>query len=149
MRADHAAPTPSPATPAPAPNPPPTPRPAIVLDPFGGTGTTALVAKALGRHGITVDMSADYCRLAEWRTNDRNQLAKVLGGRSRIRSITRARHAVAWTMRRQGKSFRDIGDALGLDHSSALHAYNKVEKSPGVRALLISQLDDPTARTGA
>jgi DNA modification methylase len=56
---------------------PPT-TPAVVLDPFGGTGTTALVAKALGRHGITVDMSADYCRLAEWRTNDRNQLAKVL-----------------------------------------------------------------------
>jgi DNA modification methylase len=57
---------------------PPT-EPAVVLDPFGGTGTTAMVAKALGRHGITVDMSADYCRLAEWRTNDRNQLAKVLG----------------------------------------------------------------------
>jgi DNA modification methylase len=53
--------------------------PAVVLDPFGGTGTTALVAKALGRHGITVDMSADYCRLATWRTNDRDQLAKVLG----------------------------------------------------------------------
>ena len=50
-----------------------------VLDPFGGTGTTAMVAKALCRHGITVDMSADYCRLAEWRTNDRNQIAKVLG----------------------------------------------------------------------
>ena len=59
-------------------NLPPT-RPALVLDPFGGTGTTALVAKALGRHGISVDMSADYCRLAEWRTNDRDQLAKVLG----------------------------------------------------------------------
>jgi len=57
---------------------PPT-TPAVVLDPFGGTGTTALVAKALGRHGISVDMSADYCRLAEWRTNDRDQLAKVLG----------------------------------------------------------------------
>lgn len=54
-------------------------RPAVVLDPFGGTGTTAMVAKALGRHGVTVDMSADYCRLAEWRTNDRDQLAKVLG----------------------------------------------------------------------
>jgi DNA modification methylase len=53
--------------------------PAVVLDPFGGTGTTAMVAKALGRHGISVDMSADYCRLAEWRTNDRDQLAKVLG----------------------------------------------------------------------
>ena len=54
-------------------------RPSVILDPFGGTGTTAMVAKALGRHGISVDMSADYCRLAEWRTNDRNQLAKVLG----------------------------------------------------------------------
>jgi DNA modification methylase len=62
----------------PSSNTPPT-RPAVVLDPFGGTGTTALVAKALGRHGISVDMSADYCRLAEWRTNDRDQLAKVLG----------------------------------------------------------------------
>jgi DNA modification methylase len=50
-----------------------------VLDPFGGTGTTAMVAKALGRDGISLDMSADYCRLAQWRTNDRDQLAKVLG----------------------------------------------------------------------
>lgn len=39
-------------------------RPAVVLDPFGGTGTTAHVADALGRTGITVDASADYCRLA-------------------------------------------------------------------------------------
>ena len=52
-------------------------RPAVVLDPFGGTGTTALVAKALGRHGISNDMSADYCRLAGWRTTDPKQLAKA------------------------------------------------------------------------
>jgi hypothetical protein len=51
--------------------------PAVVLDPFGGTGTTALVAKALGRHGIAVDKSADYCRLARWRTTDPGQLAKA------------------------------------------------------------------------
>jgi hypothetical protein len=53
-------------------------RPAVILDPFGGTGTTALVAHALGRHGISVDMSADYCRLAEWRTSDPGQLAAAL-----------------------------------------------------------------------
>jgi DNA modification methylase len=53
-------------------------RPAIILDPFGGTGTTALVAKALGRHGISVDRSADYCRLAQWRTTDPDQLAKAM-----------------------------------------------------------------------
>jgi DNA modification methylase len=51
--------------------------PAVILDPFGGTGTTALVAKALGRHGISVDMSSDYCRLAQWRVNDPDQLAKA------------------------------------------------------------------------
>ena len=55
---------------------PPT-RPGVVLDPFGGTGTTALVAHALGRHGISNDMSADYCRLAGWRTTDPKQLAKA------------------------------------------------------------------------
>jgi hypothetical protein len=53
-------------------------RPAVVLDVFGGTGTTALVADALGRHGISLDMSADYCRLARWRTTDPGQRAAAM-----------------------------------------------------------------------
>ena len=52
--------------------------PAVVLDPFGGTGTTALIADAYGRHGITIDRSADYCRLAAWRTRDPGQRAAAL-----------------------------------------------------------------------
>jgi methylase of polypeptide subunit release factors len=52
--------------------------PSVILDPFGGTGTTALAAKAAGRTGITIDMSADYCRLAEWRCNDPGQLASAM-----------------------------------------------------------------------
>lgn len=53
-----------------------------VLDPFGGTGTTALAADTLGRHGISVDLSADYCDVARWRTADKRQrqrAAKLLG----------------------------------------------------------------------
>lgn len=50
-----------------------------VLDPFGGTGTTALVADVLGRRGVTVDRSADYCRIAAWRTTDRGERARALG----------------------------------------------------------------------
>jgi hypothetical protein len=53
-------------------------RPSVVVDPFGGTGTTALVAHAYGRHGISVDMSSDYCRLAAWRTSNPGQLAAAL-----------------------------------------------------------------------
>ena len=51
--------------------------PGVVLDVFGGTGTTALVADVLGRHGVSVDLSADYCRLAQWRTTDPKQRAKA------------------------------------------------------------------------
>jgi DNA modification methylase len=53
-------------------------RPAVILDPFGGTGTVALMAKALGRIGVSVDMSSDYCRLAQWRTTDSGELARAL-----------------------------------------------------------------------
>lgn len=52
--------------------------PAIVLDPFGGTGTTALVARVLGRHAIHVDLSADYCLLARWRVTDPGERARAM-----------------------------------------------------------------------
>lgn len=53
--------------------------PSVVLDPFGGTGTTALVASVLGRVGISVDLSLDYCRIARWRTSDPGERARVIG----------------------------------------------------------------------
>jgi hypothetical protein len=53
--------------------------PSVTVDPFGGTGTTAIVASALGRHGISVDLSADYHRIARWRDADGGLRAKALG----------------------------------------------------------------------
>jgi hypothetical protein len=52
-------------------------RPAVILDPFGGTGTVAMVAQALGRTGISVDLSADYCKLARWRIRESGHGAKA------------------------------------------------------------------------
>lgn len=52
--------------------------PGVCLDPFGGTGTTALVADCYGRVGISVDLSHDYSRLARWRTTDPGERARVL-----------------------------------------------------------------------
>jgi DNA modification methylase len=60
---------------------PPPARPSVVLDPFGGTGTTALVASVLGRTGITIDKSMDYARLARWRTTDPGERARAMGVR--------------------------------------------------------------------
>lgn len=43
------------------------PIPATVLDPFGGSGTTAAVAKSLGHIGICIDLSWEYLQLAKER----------------------------------------------------------------------------------
>ncbi len=52
--------------------------PGVVLDPFAGTGTTVMVARALGRTGIGVDLSADYLRLANWRVFHSGHAAKTM-----------------------------------------------------------------------
>jgi DNA modification methylase len=52
--------------------------PGVVLDPFVGTGTVPMVARALGRTGIGVDLSADYLRLADWRVFESGHAAKTM-----------------------------------------------------------------------
>ncbi len=42
----------------------------IVLDPFMGSGTTALVAKKLGRHFIGIDYLEEYCNMANSRITE-------------------------------------------------------------------------------
>lgn len=39
----------------------------IIFDPFMGSGTTAVAAKRLGREYIGIDLSPEYCRMAEER----------------------------------------------------------------------------------
>ena len=53
-------------------------RPQTVLDPFVGSGTTALVARRLGRRCIGIDLSQEYLEIAARRT----QQLSLLGGAS-------------------------------------------------------------------
>lgn len=41
----------------------------IILDPFSGSGTTAIVAKNLNRSYIGIDIACDYCEMAQKRLN--------------------------------------------------------------------------------
>ena len=50
----------------------------VVLDPFAGTGTVPMVARALGRTGIGVDLSSDYLRLARWRVFESGHASKTV-----------------------------------------------------------------------
>jgi DNA modification methylase len=56
----------------------------VVLDPCGGTGTVAHVAAALGRIGITADLSAGYCRLASLPDLAARRRAKALTGKPAV-----------------------------------------------------------------
>lgn len=47
----------------------------LVLDPFGGTGTTALVARQLGRRSVLIELNPDYAELAARRLQQLSLLA--------------------------------------------------------------------------
>ena len=47
-----------------------TPPGALVLDPFMGSGSTAVACKRLGRHYIGYDINAEYCEYAQQRVDD-------------------------------------------------------------------------------
>jgi hypothetical protein len=57
------------------------PIPAVVLDPFSGSGTTVAAAARLGRVGIGLDYSIDYCQqgrervgLDQWENWDKGNM---------------------------------------------------------------------------
>lgn len=52
------------------------PRGGVVLDPFGGSGTTAVAAIACGMHWILCEREAEYCTIAEARTEHAKQQAR-------------------------------------------------------------------------
>ncbi|MHC4617415.1 MAG: DNA-methyltransferase [Planctomycetota bacterium] len=60
----------------------------IVLDPFMGSGTTALVAQQLGRDFIGSDLSADYVQLArdrvKYRGDDKRMVKELAAGVEQI-----------------------------------------------------------------
>jgi len=49
----------------------------VVLDPFGGSGTTGQVALELGRRAILLELNADYAKIIEQRTNVTPGLALI------------------------------------------------------------------------
>jgi hypothetical protein len=55
----------------------PDPVPCVVLDPFMGSGTTALVARHHGRHAIGCELNADYLNIARTRLQQLSLLGDI------------------------------------------------------------------------
>lgn len=51
--------------------------PCRVLDPFGGSGTTALVARQLGRDAILIELNPDYCEMARRRLDGTQEVETI------------------------------------------------------------------------
>lgn len=54
----------------------------MVLDPFGGAGTTALVARRLGRRFTHIELNPDYMGIAQRRLDDVRFQSSLFGGGS-------------------------------------------------------------------
>ncbi len=51
----------------------------LVFDPFGGSGTTAVTAKKLGRRFVTIESDAYYCAVAVCRLEEATNDARIQG----------------------------------------------------------------------
>jgi len=63
--------------------------PATVLDPFGGAGTTGLVADRLQRNSILIELNPDYAEMARKRIdNDRGDLLDLMETKEQTHAAT-------------------------------------------------------------
>ena len=62
--------------------------PATIFDPFAGSGTTLQVARALGRNGVGLDLSAEYLHLARERLSLDALDAWAEGGKKDGKAVT-------------------------------------------------------------
>jgi chromosomal replication initiation ATPase DnaA len=58
------------------------------------------------------------------------QLASI----EKHRDVVQARMVAAWLLRQDGRSYAEIGRALGKDHTTIMHACRRVEADEGLTA---------------
>ncbi|MFV0269475.1 MAG: DNA-methyltransferase [Draconibacterium sp.] len=53
----------------------------IILDPFGGSGTTYAVAEAYQRKWLGTELEIDYCNIIQLRLTDKNHISRIAGAK--------------------------------------------------------------------
>lgn len=61
----------------------------LVLDPFGGSGTTFAVAEAYNRRWLGTELELEYCNIIKDRLNDSEHISRILGEKDEIASTNR------------------------------------------------------------
>jgi len=61
----------------------------LIIDPFGGSGTTYAVAEAFKRRWIGTETSMEYCETIKQRLSDRNHILRIATGKDELEAIRR------------------------------------------------------------
>ncbi|MBS1532412.1 MAG: MerR family transcriptional regulator [Bacteroidetes bacterium] len=61
----------------------------LILDPFGGSGTTFAVAEAYKRRWIGTELDLSYCKVIQNRINDKEHLSRILSCEDEKESVKR------------------------------------------------------------
>jgi chromosomal replication initiation ATPase DnaA len=63
--------------------------------------------------------------------------------------VVRARHVAAWLLREAGRSYPEIGKALGRDHTTAINSVRRVEETPALMAVAVDLREGLLGQAGA
>ncbi|MFG0291143.1 MAG: DNA methyltransferase [Rhodopirellula sp. JB044] len=101
----------------------------IVLDPFSGSGTTAAVAKKLGRQYVTFDMSEEYVKLGSERLQKIAVGDPLVGSADPLRSVpsTAAGKRKKKTPKQKVADQRKVARSVGLQMSLEFRTDNEAE----------------------
>lgn len=61
----------------------------LILDPFGGSGTTFAVAEACNRRWVGTELELEYCNIIKERLNDSNHISRISGKKDEVASKNR------------------------------------------------------------
>ncbi|NIM18029.1 MAG: methyltransferase [Candidatus Aminicenantes bacterium] len=61
----------------------------LIVDPFGGSGTTFAVAEAFKRRWLGTELNPDYCEMIKTRLLDREQIERIANGKDEEEAIKR------------------------------------------------------------
>ncbi|MFB6343196.1 DNA methyltransferase [Saccharicrinis sp. FJH62] len=61
----------------------------LILDPFGGSGTTYAVAEAYKRRWLGTELNLEYCNIIKERLSDQEHIIRILGAKDEMESNNR------------------------------------------------------------
>lgn len=61
----------------------------LVVDPFGGSGTTYAVAEAFKRNWLGTENNMEYCQIIKERLSNKEHIQRIASGKDEIEAVQR------------------------------------------------------------